>query len=71
MKFMNLLNLTNMAPIQEFYKKVKSRKCLLFKPKFSNLVTVYCDGTWPQMQNFSSISPKLGKPGQKTQGHRV
>ena len=39
---MDLLNMTNRAHIREFYKKVKLRKFLSFKPQFSNLVAKEC-----------------------------
>ena len=38
---MDILNMTNRGRILEFYKKVKKKKCLSFKPQISNLVIYY------------------------------
>ena len=58
--------MTNMAQIHEFCKKILS-----FKPEFFNLVIYEGYASWQQIQNFSTISPKLCLQCQKTQGHAV
>ena len=65
---MDLLNMTNSSQIHEFYKKVKQRKFLSFKPQFSNLVIYKEDRSRQQMQNFSTISPILCHLGKKNTG---
>ena len=52
--------MTNKAQILEFYKKVKWRKFFVFGDSLGYVI-------WQQMQNFSTISPKLVELGQKTQ----
>ena len=69
---MDLLNMTNKAQIHEFSKKVKRRKCLSFKPQFSNLVINWGGGSWQQNAKFQLNISKYSLLGhEKTHGHGV
>ena len=64
---MDLLSLTNRAQFHVYYKKVKERKLLSFKPQFCNSVIYYRGISLQQTQNFNTVSPvsKLCQQGQK------
>ena len=65
---MHLLNIANRAHIKEFYKKVKQREVFILQAT----VLKFCDllgyGSLQQIQNFSTISPKLHQLSQKKTG---
>ena len=68
---MDLLNMTNKAQIQEFYKKVKVEEIFIFQAtvlKLGDLLTGWQLKTSAKFQqNISKIMPV----DQKTQGHEV
>ena len=64
---MDLFNMTNRAQIHEIYKKVKIEEIFfIFQTTVLKFGDLLWNGSDQQIQNFSTISPKLCQLGNKT-----